>query len=274
MILPSIYITDEFGQPVSGLTISDIEVYWINLITGEKNSIEGIDLIEDPDIVGLYRISDFPNEENNEYSEVAVVYQGRLIATLLRSSGTKPIGNIPVIITIQDLKGNKLSGVEAVLTDEDNNTILTGLLSDNSGKIYLSLNAGSYALYCHRIRTLFNNPKVFVVSEPITNVLIEANVVEIILPSPNKVVLYGYVYDLQGKPVEKANICVKVKPPFPQKVKDIMLSVFVSSTFTDKNGYFEISLLGGTEIQVEIPAIGMKKTCVLPQSGVINIAEI
>jgi len=183
MYLPAIYITNESGEPITGLTISDLSIYVQNLNTNSRIAVQGLTLSEDSDVQGLYRIGNFPSQYFESYCEIIVMYQDNLIATMsFEQKGTQPL--------------------------------------------------------------------------------------------PNKVIIKGYVYDLKGSPVEKAIVKVSSTKPLPKKLTNVVLSGLNAQTYTDKNGYFELEVIGGIEVLVSIPITGFSKTVLLPDTGVINITEL
>lgn len=273
MYQPSFYIVDNQGNPVSGLKLKDIGIKWIDLYTNDTKTLPALTMVEDPDIPALYRISGFQEVEVGEYSEIIISYLSKLVKTFIRKLN-KTFGPYLVELAFKDLNSNKLSGVVVSIRDKNSGAVmLDSLVSDSLGKILFGCGQGEYKIICNRPRTIFE-PYYSLVVNSDTSLEITGSVAEIPVPNTRQAVVYGYIYDVAGNPLEKVEIQYGVVPPLPKQTGNVLVYGYSQSVFTDSDGYFEMTLLSDIKIEIRIPKIGLSKTVVLPSSGVFNITEL
>lgn len=79
--------------------------------------------------------------------------------------------------------------------------------------------------------------------------------------------LDGYIYDITGTPVNGASVsfCVLRLPTIDENDQGILHQPFI--TMTNEDGYFSISLLDNTLVDVKIPSINYRRTLLVPETN-------
>jgi hypothetical protein len=92
-------------------------------------------------------------------------------------------------------------------------------------------------------------------------------------PSVQTCKLYGFVLDLAGKPVINSSLSARLLS-VPAMLNNAAFEDTVVTAKTDANGYFEISVVQKTTVQVVIPDIGYSRTITVPVTTLAKLFEL
>ncbi len=88
--------------------------------------------------------------------------------------------------------------------------------------------------------------------------------------APTSTTLFGFVYDLSASPVVGAPVTARILsiPDIIMSGSDGVAISFDSVTVkTDAQGYFSLSLITGTSVDIRIPAASYSRTLVVPEAN-------
>jgi len=92
-------------------------------------------------------------------------------------------------------------------------------------------------------------------------------------PSVSACILKDHIVGLDGTPAQNVSVYARLLA-LPTLVSSVgMLDQAVSAT-TDANGFFQLSVPQGATLDVTIPAIGYRRTIVVPSATLANLFEI
>lgn len=92
-------------------------------------------------------------------------------------------------------------------------------------------------------------------------------------PSVQTCKLYGFVLDLAGKPVVNSSLSARLLT-VPAMLNNAAFEDTVVTTKTDANGYFELSVVQKTTVDIVIPDIGYRRTISVPVTTLAKLFEL
>jgi len=236
----------------------------------------------DADVPGLYRLVGFPDVADRAKDEIVVSWasDNTLIASLTREglgSGQGAGGPWPVTITAKALvSGDPFPDTHiSVYNSDDTALITTGLTTDPDGIVVLGLATGVYHVWASRLRTTWSvMPVVLTVLDHAASVDVLGTSEEITPPIPGHVVLYGWILDPKGNPIADAEVQVALSKAPQQSSDGSWIDAYSVLTTTNVQGYFELQLVLGLWVSVEIPELRYAKSGRLPTtSGYLKLEE-
>lgn len=151
--------------------------------------------------------------------------------------------------------------------------VIPNLTTDVDGFATVGLIAGAYNAVFYMEGFSFPNTVFFHVTDTPLSFTVEGDV-SIVSPIVRGYCLvYGFVADLSNKPIVDTIVRVRINPT-PQYKDTKVVSKDDYTLYTDENGYFEQSLLGGLKVTITIPAANYQTVGVLPPSGRIDITKL
>src|ERR1035437_3305208 len=153
-----------------------------------------------------------------------------------------------------------------------NNLIVPNLTTNVDGTATVGLPDGVYNAVFYNEGFTFTPIFFHVTGAPITFV-VEGDV-SVISPTVRGYCLFfGWVKDVSNKPIVDTTVRVRVFP-VPQYKDSNVLSKQDYVLYTDANGYFEQSLIGGVKVTVTVPEANYQTIGVLPITGKIDITQL
>ncbi len=92
-------------------------------------------------------------------------------------------------------------------------------------------------------------------------------------PSISTCKLYGFLIDLNGQAVQNSSVSVRLLAT-PSAISTVAIVDKVISTKTDSNGYFEFTVAQAVTVDVVIPAVGYRRTVVVPNTTFAKLFEL
>ena len=160
-------------------------------------------------------------------------------------------GASQITIVVKDDSDAPVPGAFISVYDSSNTTLLTRVITDNSGQAILAIDDGDYKIRLFRSGYAFTVPEDLTVSGDGS---VEYVGTALYIPStpsaPDLCVIFGTVRDAAGVPISGA--CVEVYAVTPQTVSGIQKGERIATTVTDADGWFEIELVRNTVVQFAI----------------------
>ena len=183
-------------------------------------------------------------------------------------------GAATATITVVDALAAPIANVQVDIYASDDTTLLaSGLVTDVLGVVTVALNDGSYRVHLTKSRVTFTTPEVLTMSgaTPVTySGVVAAAGVPV---SPALCTVYGTLTDLAGSALLNTGIRATVVS-HPVFVGGAGVSVETPETFTDAAGYFELTLLRGAVVNLEIDAIGLRQQVTIPNAATSDFISL
>ena len=93
--------------------------------------------------------------------------------------------------------------------------------------------------------------------------------------SINTTSLFGYIVDIQGNPISGASVSARVlaTPSIGSSTEEYIKSDTLVSAKSDTDGFFTITLITGSQIDIYIPSAGYRRTIQVPSAST-NLFDI
>lgn len=273
-------ILDSLGDPVLGLTDTDITFQYIR--TGDTlfNLLPLLGIITEISS-GVYKI-------NLDPAVTAYVGVLRILLTgapfddvYLRYDVTAGVpGNIQVTLTIEDGVSTPFPEVQVDIWNDAQTLLLWSSVTDINGQVVTALNPGTYKVLLRRNRTVFTIPETLIVTgpSPETQTYTGSELTLVSPTSPDTCIIYGDIYDINGVPDDQMSpesiIITATRSRTPVFTGSRLLTVDPIDVRADQSGHFEITLIRGIQVSVDIPRVQFKKQFTVPDQASENIVNI
>jgi hypothetical protein len=148
--------------------------------------------------------------------------------------------------------------------DSANTLHLATVTTDVSGNKIVNLADGTYKLRPIKACYTFTTPQTLVVTADAT-VAIAATAWAPTAPStPDDCVIFGWVRDAGGTIVSGAEVTAYARTP--TTAGGFQLAAAAKTTTTNATGYFELELVRGAAVELDIPAAGLYIQRIVPES--------
>lgn len=272
---------DAANDPVTGLTFADVTMRYLRLTDTGFNAfaLNGTNFIEVSD--GIYRIA-LDSTALALVGPIVFYFSGAGFEnfTYRYSIESNNPGNVQLTITVETVAPVPLPDTQVDIWNSSLTSLLWSGVTDNSGQVVVALNPGVYKVLLRRTRTSFTVPESLTITGPSAET-VTFNGDEIATPassSPNVCVVYGNIYDISGVPDNQ------VSPDYvsihAQKTQGLIHSggrFYTSDKTTvkaDENGYFELELAQGIQVNIKIPRVGVDKTITVPVSATVDLSTL
>ena len=183
-------------------------------------------------------------------------------------------GASTVTITVQDAVSAPLANVQVDIYAADDTTLVaSGLITNVSGVVTVALNDGSYRVHLTKSRVTFTTPEVLTVSGATSDTYSGVVAAAGVPVSPSLCTVYGTLTDLAGNALLSTGVRATVVS-HPVFVGGAGVSVETPETFTDATGYFELTLLRGAVVNLEIDAIGLRQQITIPAAATVDFITL
>jgi len=276
-----VVLLDSSGDPVLGLTWSDINFTYLRSLdtSFQVYTLDAAKFFEISS--GVYRIV---------LDSVIAAYIGNLRIllsnitidnVLLRYAVVAGVpGNIQVTITIDDGAVTPFPSTQVDIWNDIQTLLLWSGITDINGQVVTSLNPGTYKVLLRRNRTAFTVPETLTVTGPTaeTQTYSGAELSLTSPTSPDTCVIYGDVYDIDGSLDDQmspdAIIIRAVRTRTPIYIGNKLLTIDPIDIRADQSGHFEITLIRGMQVTLDIPRIAWRKTFTVPSMASQNLVNI
>lgn len=289
------YLETTGGTPATGLATTDVQVdlkksddaFFVNKsLTPDTNATADIG----GGANGTVTVA-VPGSAGDLYT-IEVVVPGGTSALSVDKSSTTVTVNLAVSAGVPVAASNTATLVAAAINDLDSEMTATASgtgadpltsaegptsLSGGADGDWTELGAGFYELDLTAADTdTLGSFAVRVTGTTIRSSLETATVVVATpsSPTPSQTVptttLFGYLYDAEGEPLVGASIGVRVlsQPTVLHPgTEGLVVSTGLVSTETDSTGYFTVTLVAGTAVDVFIPAANYRRTITVPSTS-------
>ena len=275
---------DSTGSAVTGVTATNVEVSFIR--SGELSVTKYVDT------------GGFDSTKSNIVGNFAT---GVTTIKLLDSSSFPPENGkivinplVPASIETLEYSYNNVSTGELLLTSPTDNPHNALPIEPVERVDWVEVNAtvapGSYLLLLPP--TILNKEDIFTyivtngspppvlpavpLFEPYSNtidIVGSTDPVTYSTPSVATCKLYGFLVDVGGNAIQNSSISVRLLAT-PSAISAAAIVDKVVSTKTDANGYFEISVAQSVTVDVVIPAVGYRRTIVVPKTTLVKLFEL
>lgn len=92
-------------------------------------------------------------------------------------------------------------------------------------------------------------------------------------PSLSTCLIKGHILNLNGTPMQNASVGARLLA-LPETLSGVGIQDQVVSATTDSNGFFQITLVQDATVDIFIPAIGYRRTIVVPSTTLADLFEI
>lgn len=186
-------------------------------------------------------------------------------------------GSVPVVITVADLEGDPVIGVDFSIWSTDLLTPVVPLIrSDSGGVARCALPPGPYKVFGFKPFHSFvpHLPYDLTVGSSLTTLAVEVSSDAPALPTVPKVTVYGYVLDAEVRPMAGVEVKARVLNT-PQRLAGGAFSLRGDLVkLTDATGRFEFYLAAGCQIALACEAVGYARKGRVPLLGSINWEEL
>lgn len=186
-----------------------------------------------------------------------------------------PSGAFPVTITVQDGVPAPIAGVIVDIWDNGVTTLLGSMVTDGAGQVSFSLANGTYKVFPRKEMWDFSGmPFTLVVSGgPATLGITGSEQFIRSATSPSKCKVWGYLRDVNGLPIKDAPIQIKRNGPIVTPSNDGIGETAKQIT-TNRLGFFEVELVRGVSVIMNIHNQGWQKTFTVPDQSNIDFFSI
>ena len=183
-------------------------------------------------------------------------------------------GAATATITVEDAVAAPIANVQVDIYASDDTTLLvSGLVTDALGVVTVALNDGSYRVHLTKSRVEFTTPEVLTMSGA-TAVTYSGVVAAAGVPvSPALCTVYGTLTDLAGTALVATGVRATVVG-HPTIVGGAGVSVETPETWTDADGYFELTLLRTAVVNLEIDGIGLRQQVTIPAAATVEFSTL
>ena len=180
----------------------------------------------------------------------------------------------PVIFNLLETPSQEeIEGVFISIWDSSfNNLIVPNLTTNVDGTATVGLPDGVYNAVFYNQGFNFTSIFFHVTGSPIT-FTVEGDVNVVSPAVRGYCLLYGWVKDVSNKPIPDTTVRIRINPA-PQYKDSNVLSKQDYILYTDSNGYFEKSLIGGVKVTVTVPSANYQVIGMLPTTGKIDITQL
>ena len=154
-----------------------------------------------------------------------------------------------------------------------NNLIIPNITTDENGFATVGLIAGAYNAVFYMEGFTFPNTVFFHVTNTPLSFTVQGDVSIVSPIVRGYCLLYGFIKDVSNKPIPDSVVRIRLNPS-PQYKDTSVVSKEDYILYTDENGYFEQSLLGGLRVTVTAPEANFQTVGVLPLTGRIDITKL
>lgn len=287
-----VYIETIGGTPATSLDASDVQVdlknatdaFFVNkALTADTNATATIGSGANGTVT-----VEVPGTAGNTYTVEVVVPAGTSPLTVTKA-GTVVTVELAVAASVLQPLQNTASLVAAAITalgsevqasasgtGADPLTAAEGptSLAGGADGDFTNLGAGFYEIDLTSTDTAtIGNLAIRVSGPSIRSSLVQATVATAVTPTPTPVlavpttVIYGYILNASGVAVANASVSARVLsiPTILHPGSDgVLLTTSVVATKTDSTGYFTLTLISGSVVDVLIPSANFRRTITVP----------
>jgi hypothetical protein len=152
--------------------------------------------------------------------------------------------------------------------------VIPNITTDASGFATIGLPAGIYNAVFFMTGFTFPRTVFFHVTDTPMSFTVEGDVSIVSPIVRGYCLLYGYIKDVSNKPIIDTKVRVRINPNPQYNGSQVFSKENYNNIYTNENGYFEVSLLGGTKVTITIPECGYQTTGVLPTTGRIDVTSL
>jgi len=183
------------------------------------------------------------------------------------------IGVIPVkIFTKESDLTTPIPDVIVVIENDTGDVILTHKTNEN-GELSIALDEGTYNVYAFKTSPnfRFTNPYTIEVTDTEKEFdIIGYRLFERILPDPQLCQISGKIILVDGKPAVRAEVSARVVN-FPSVT---IITDDEIKAYTNKKGYFKMTVVQGAEINFQVPSLGFAKQFIVPYQSSLKLEDI
>lgn len=272
---------DNLSDPVLGLTSADVTFKYMRqgdiALNAYPLSVSNFFEISD----GLYRII-LDAAITSYVGTLKIFLSGPLFDDfLMRYDVIAGVpGNVQVTINIEDGVAVPLPETQVDIWNSAQTLLLWSGVSDINGQIVTALNPGSYKVLLRRNRTSFTVPETLSVVGPgAESETYVGTELSLISPTvPDTCIIYGDIFDIDGVADDQmspdAIIIRAIRSKTPVYLGTRLLTIDPVEVRADQSGHFEITLIRGMSVNLEIPRLMWRKTFTVPNQASENIINL
>jgi hypothetical protein len=183
-------------------------------------------------------------------------------------------GAATATITVEDALAAPIANVQVDIYAADDTTLLvSGLVTNVSGVVTVALNDGSYRVHLTKSRVTFTTPETLTMSGATAATYSGVVAAAGVPVSPALCTVFGTLTDLAGSALLNTGVRATVVS-HPTLVGGAGVSVETPETFTNAAGYFELTLLRGAVVNLEIDAIGLRTQVTIPAAATADFITL
>lgn len=184
----------------------------------------------------------------------------------LAACSSAHVGAYQIDITVEDNLANPIQGCQVDIYDASNSNFITRVHTDVNGQANVALDASAYSVRLFATGYAFTVPEALVVTADASITFSGTSFINITPPSaPDLCVIFGTVRNAAGRNL--SGVCVEAYATTPQVVAGTQKGEKIASVRTDANGYFELELVRGTEVNFEIEDTDFDKVLTVPDQA-------
>lgn len=192
------------------------------------------------------------------------------LATLLAAY----TGASSVTITVEDALAAPIANVQVdIYAADDTTLVVSGLVTDALGEVVVALNDGNYKVHLSKSRVTFTTPEDLVVSGATADTYSGVVAAPGVPVSPSVCTVYGTLTNLAGVALASTGVRATVVS-HPTIISTAGVSVETEDTYTDADGYFELSILRGAVVNLEIDAVGLRQQVTIPDAATVEFSTL
>lgn len=183
-------------------------------------------------------------------------------------------GAATATITVKDALAAPIPNVQVDIYASDDTTLLvSGLVTSSLGIVTAALDDASYRVHLSKSRVTFTTPETLTMSGATAAIYTGVVAAAGVPVSPTLCTVYGTLTDLAGNGLLNTGVRATVVS-HPTIVSGAGVSVETADTYTDATGYFELTVLRGAVVNLEVDAIGLRQQVTIPAAATVEFSTL
>jgi hypothetical protein len=178
-----------------------------------------------------------------------------------------------VTITVDDGVDPLLGVGVDVFAADDTTPVLLGMTTDSSGQVVVALDAATYNVHLSKALVTFTVPEALVVPGAPLAQTYHGVVATPSAGTATTVVVTGTLLNVDGTTMEDTEVKAQVVS-HPTIISTMGVGTPSATTYTDSDGYFELTLLRNATVNLVVPAIGLRQQVITPDLPTVEFSTL